>query len=117
MPQMLKKNLSTTILTHILHWTQTGTEPASNVLTARAKPLNNVGQFVTEFNVPTVLTQAQKLGVAAIKNNGNQIFYHSISAFDFMFLCPVFCVYHGIVPYACAVCLYRMESVFLLIFF
>mgnify|MGYP006179211781 CR=1 FL=1 len=83
MPQLLKKKISTTILTHILHWTQTGTEPASNVLTARAKPLNNVGQFVTEFNVPTVLTQAQKLGVAAIKNNGNQIFYHSISAFNF----------------------------------
>ena len=77
------KKIVLLLLTHILHWTQTGTEPASNVLTTRAKPLNNVGQFVTEFNVPTVLTQAQKLGVAAIKNNGNQIFY-SISAFNFI---------------------------------
>ena len=54
---------------------KTGTDPASGDLTARAKPLSNVGQFVTEVNVPTVLTQqAQELGVAAIKNNGNQIF-------------------------------------------
>ena len=71
------KNLSTTILTHILPWTKTGTEPALDVLTTPAKPLNNAGQFVhvTEINVPTVLTQqAQKIGVAAIKNNGNQIF-------------------------------------------
>jgi hypothetical protein len=67
------KNLSTTILTHILPWTKTGTEPALDVLTTRAKPLSNAGQFVhvTELNVPTVLTQqAQKIGVAAIKNYG-----------------------------------------------
>ena len=70
-----------------------------DVLTTRAKPLSNAGQFVhvTEINVPTVLTQqAQELGVAAIKNYGNQIhvFFHSISAFNYTFLCPVFCVYH-----------------------
>ena len=96
--QFLLKHLST-ILTHILPWTKTGTEPALDVLTTRAKPLSNAGQFVhvTELNVPTVLTQqAQKLGVAAIKNYGNQIrvFYHSIFAFNVTFLCPVFCVYH-----------------------
>ena len=90
------KKLST-ILTHILPWTKTGTEPALDVLTTRAKPLSNAGQFVhvTELNVPTVLTQqAQKIGVAAIKNYGNQIhvFYHSIFAFKVTFLCPVFCV-------------------------
>ena len=94
------------INTH-LPWTKTGTESASDVLTARAKPLSNVGQFVTEVNVPTVLTQqAQELGVAAIKNYGNQIhvFYHSIFAFNVTFLCPVLCVYHHvIVPYLCAV--------------
>ena len=93
-----------------LPWTKTGTDPASGDLTARAKPLSNVGQFVTELNVPTVLTQqAQKLCVAAIKNYGNQIsvFYHSIFAFNVMVLCPVFCVYHVIVPYLCAVCLCR----------
>ena len=94
-------------MTHILPWTKTGTEPALDVLTTRVKPLSNAGQFVhvTELNVPTVLTQqAQKLGVAAIKNYGNQIrvFYHSIFAFNFTFLCPVFCVYHVIVPYLCA---------------
>ena len=108
-----KKNLTTTILTHILPWTKTCTEPALDVLTTRAKPLSIAGQFVhvTELNVPTVLTQqAQKIGVAAIKNYGNQIrvFYHSIFAFNFTFLCPVFCVYHVIVPYLCAVCLCRI---------
>jgi hypothetical protein len=54
-----------------LPWTKTGTDPTSGDLTACAKPLSNVGQFVTELNVPTVLTQqAQQIGVAAIKNYG-----------------------------------------------
>jgi hypothetical protein len=89
-------NLSTTKLTHILPWTKTGTDPASGVLTARAKPLSNVGQFVTEVNFPTVLTQqAQKIGVAAVKNYGNQlrVFYHSIFTFSMLrscVLCSVF---------------------------
>jgi hypothetical protein len=73
---------SSTQLTHILHWAKTGTEPGSDAPTAPAKPFSNVGQDVTELKVPTVLAQAQNLGgVAAIKYNGNQIFY-SISAFN-----------------------------------
>ena len=109
-----------------------GTGPASDTPIARAKLLSYVGQFVTELNVPTVLTQqAQELGVAAIKNNGNQIF--QIYWITPVFLWRVFCVAMGlchmfvpylymlvrmlIVPYTDGIFFFHWQKIIFFIFF